>query len=1202
MSHVPVQVQSGSRLDIRLMGTFALSLDGQPVTVVSARQRRLIAWLLLHPGPQSRTHLAELFWPESDEAQALTNLRSLLTRILKDLPWLQPWLLVTRPSVGWNAALPVTVDVLSLREALKAEVDDRSLTRVQALHLGELLPEESDEWILPLRRTLQVSIEQFYAAGVRHLESHQQWPQALSCAQRWLALDELNENAWHAVIQLLALTHGRISALQAYKSCAEVLARELQVRPGPALHSLHQQLQRMDSTEKPPVQTRPLVGRHKEWQTLQSLWKRAATGRVQLVVLSGEAGVGKTHLMEDLARHVGAQGGAVASARCYGLEGQLAFAPVQALLRARPARHLAPVWRTELSRLLPELGANASTPSGQPQDTPWQRQRLFEAMARALLEHQPLLLTLDDIQWCDQDSLEWIRYLLRFDPTARMMLVLSLSSESSSEDGPLSLLLDTFRREGLLTLLALPTFGADDTRALVHSLTGSSMAPALLEKVHHESQGNCLYVVELVREGLLRGDVTELPIPDSIGALMQLRLSRLSPDARRLVDLAAVIGRQFSLDELSMVSALPTVAFLNAIEQLQRQGIMRELPGEMLEFAHHKLGQYALARMSTAARRMLHLRVAEGLEPLSAEPLASESVSLESHPHEGMPADWSGQGVRATGLPAAPPVRLAGEVGTHFERAGRGERAVQHFLKAGQASARVYATREARQWYAQALKHLGGVPGATSAASASTLLNSTSGLEQRWEALRGHEDANRELGDVEAQKRDLQAMARVVSLHPLPLWRSELAMAEARFILKDGRMSEAMGLARDAVRFAEEAGNPLRLAHAWHLVAQVLGIFAADSDVVRQILEAELAAQKFARQAGVPHIEVELLCDVAATYGFLQRLPEAEQAAHSALSLALSLGDRRLEALAHGGLARVHESQGQFAAAFSHAEAAANLSHELRRDEDEARYTCTMGYYCYRLRRLRRAIEFLRQAIQLFRSRGRQRDVALWLESLGSVYRELGAYPEARGHLNEALLWVREQRNLRREREILARLARVEVAAGRPLDGLAFAEAGLKLDLTSESIPVSAQFAEPELRYSHALALKGLGRFREAQATLQEAQRLARLHPSPFRAALLLLMNSLETELALQDGELEQAEQLMAPVLSALEQDSIGIRSPEYLWMMMSRLREAQGRSAEAADYRARAQTVVDEVTAEMEGSPLLSIWQKRVRELGLEA
>jgi len=178
-----MQPPSTASLQIRMMGGFSLQLEGQAaMSVVSARQRSLLAWELLHSGPQNRTRIAQTFWPDSDEAQALTNLRSLLTRLLKDLPDLQERILITRHTLTWNATLPYWLDVKALENTFKLPLDPASLQETQQLYAGPLLPDCDDEWLLALRRSLQEGLDKRLEAGTRYLEAHHRLDDALQCA------------------------------------------------------------------------------------------------------------------------------------------------------------------------------------------------------------------------------------------------------------------------------------------------------------------------------------------------------------------------------------------------------------------------------------------------------------------------------------------------------------------------------------------------------------------------------------------------------------------------------------------------------------------------------------------------------------------------------------------------------------------------------------------------------------------------------------------------------------------------------------------------------------------------------------------------------------------------------------------------------------------------------------------------------------
>src|SRR5262249_16225455 len=159
-----------------------------------------------------------------------------------------------------------------------------------------------------------------------------------------------------------------------------------------------------------------------------------------------EAGIGKTRLAEELLTWAGRQGIATAVAHCYAAQGPLAYAPVVAWLRSGALQAhlttLADVWLTEVTRLLPNLlEERPDLPRPGRLTESWQRQHFFEALVQAiLLSKQPLLLLLDDVQWCERETLEWLHYLLRFDPQAPLLLLGTVRSEEMTAEHPLATL------------------------------------------------------------------------------------------------------------------------------------------------------------------------------------------------------------------------------------------------------------------------------------------------------------------------------------------------------------------------------------------------------------------------------------------------------------------------------------------------------------------------------------------------------------------------------------------------------------------------------------------------------------------------------------------------------------------------------------------------------------------------------------------
>src|SRR5579859_4225200 len=415
--------------------------DGTAVTTVNVpRLQSLLAYLVLHrSGPQTRSHLAFLLWPDSTEAQAHTNLRKVLYQLRQSYPGIDHFLAVSKQSLQWRPvqdsiwSLDVEEMEVAMARATRAgEMRDATASRqayerIMQLYRGDLLPDCYDEWILPERDRLHQLFLRAAESLVALLEEEGEYEAAISVAQQLLRHDALHEVTYRQLMHLHALRGDRAAALRIYHTCVTVLERELAVEPSETTRRAYEALLKMDTAGSPrrvPIVPRgvgaPLVGRKPEWSRLQTVWRRAAAGGAHLVVLSGEAGIGKTKLAEELLAWVNRQGMTTASAHCYAAEGQLAYAPVVMWLRADALQTglatLDPVWLTEVARLLPDLLTGRSRlPHPTPMTDGWQRRHFFEALAHALVDaRQPVLLLLDDLQWCDNETLEWLHYLLHF--------------------------------------------------------------------------------------------------------------------------------------------------------------------------------------------------------------------------------------------------------------------------------------------------------------------------------------------------------------------------------------------------------------------------------------------------------------------------------------------------------------------------------------------------------------------------------------------------------------------------------------------------------------------------------------------------------------------------------------------------------------------------------------------------------------------
>jgi DNA-binding SARP family transcriptional activator len=506
-------------LEIRLLGEFQIVRAGESVAELPARIQAVLANVLLHRNaPRSRQQLAYTFWPESTDKQARANLRRLLLLLRRALPQTDDLLEITPKTVAWQPRIPVILNLATFEEGLSTAPPDgpqrrAALDSALDAYTGDLLPDCYDEWILPERERLRNAFAQALAELTLLAETERDYPVAIAYVRRLLRHDPLHEVSYRRLMRLLALTGDRAGALQTYHTCATLLRREVGVDPSPETQESYARLlhqQSSSDTALPPAQresSEQLVGRNAEWQALQQAWRRSSRGAPHWVLITGEAGMGKSRLAEEMSAWAERQAIATAYARSYASTGGVSYSPLIDLLRNDSLRtgweKLDDPWLVELSRLLPEIQTQRpDLPPPAPLTEEWQRHRLFEALGHAFLaESSPLLLVLDDLQWCDRESLEFLAFLLRFRPQARLLLVGTARSEEMLDNAPLQTVLSEVTAQGSLTQMPLTLLTAAETGQLAAQTGGVSLDGRIARRLHDDSGGNPLFVVEMVRAG-----------------------------------------------------------------------------------------------------------------------------------------------------------------------------------------------------------------------------------------------------------------------------------------------------------------------------------------------------------------------------------------------------------------------------------------------------------------------------------------------------------------------------------------------------------------------------------------------------------------------------------------------------------------------------------------------------------------------------
>ncbi len=674
------------------------------VRIRSSRTVALIGFLAAHSGsPQTRQRIAGLFWPESSDGQALTNLRRELHN-LRHVIGDDPSLVVTPRDLCWRDSDTCRVDLRVFNTertaALAAAAGGDAVAALAhgeaaiGQYRGEFLPGSYDDWLLEIRSELVRQCADLCDLISETRAGSGDLTGAAAAARRRIQLQPLEEVGYRMLMRLQADLGDRAGALSTYHHCASVLERELGVVPdGPTQELLERLMSPAEraaeprrarpTPHKPAPAARPgaahLVGRSRELGLLRERWQAAAAGQPGLVVVRGGAGVGKSRLVAAVAEQARNQGAVVAATQCFATPGRLALAPVADWLRnpvVRPGvAALGEAWRAEVDRLVPSgHGQGDNLASSRAMVDAWQRHRFFEGLARALASAgRPTLLILDNLQWCDEETLAFLAFGLALDQAAPLLVTATLRDDGSDDDAAPTDWVARMRMSGLLSELALAPLEAPDTALLASTIAGRPLREPDVALLQATTGGFPLYIVEAVR-GSQDLSHSSVPVGD-LSAVLRNRIGQVSAPAREIAGLAAAVGTDFTLDLLTEASDLDADDVVEAVDELWRRRIVQEFR-DGYDFSHDLLRDTAYGQVSPPRRWLLHRRIAQGLELL--------------HP------DGTDE--------------VAAQLAEQYARGGRPGRAVAYYGRAADLAARVFAHAEAIRLHKQALSVVSSLP------------------------------------------------------------------------------------------------------------------------------------------------------------------------------------------------------------------------------------------------------------------------------------------------------------------------------------------------------------------------------------------------------------------------------------------------------------------------------------------------------------
>jgi DNA-binding SARP family transcriptional activator len=876
-------------LRLSLLGSFRITLDGQPIVgFKSARERALLAYLAVESNrPHSREKLAALLWPDWPDQSALRNLRyslSNLRRVLREPQAETPFLLVSRDQLQFNASSDHWLDVAAFAELTEAGAtrppDPKRLEEAVALCQGAFLEGFSvadsapfEDWVSVTRERLGRELRSALELLAGSYEKEGEYERAESYARRLLALEPYDETAHRQVMRILALSGRRTAALTQYEACRRLLVEELNLEPsretaelferiraggfGPPVEASSPQVQA--AVELPaflrkaaPATEQPVfVAREGELAQLESLLTQVMSGQGRIAFVTGEAGSGKTALLQAFARRaedsnpslVAVMGncnaytgigdpylpfrevlelltgdvearlaaGTIAAETARRLWGLIPAAlPIlvesgpdlvgtflsQAALRAsrRFDRFKGARWQNRLETLL-----TAGSPSIFERAT-MQQTDLFEQYTRVLqgiAEQAPLLVLIDDLQWADPGSISLLFHLGRRLVGARLLLVGAyrpeeVALEPEGKRHPLAAVVNELSRDfGDIMINLDRAEGEHFVEAFLASEPNRFGRP-FRDMLWRQTRGNPLFTIELLRGLQDQGDVAQ----DAEGFWVEgPSLDWESLPAR----VEAVIRERISRlpEDLRRVLAAASVEGEEFTAEVVGQALMTnevevlERLSADLDQKHRIVRAHIMRRVQGKAVSRFRFRhiLFQKYVYGSLDPV--ERAQLHERVGNSLEEYFSAQEDVPT---------VSAELARHFQQAGMAEKAIRYLQRAGDAAARLAAYSEAHAHLDRALQILQEMPDSRGRNELEVSLQLSLARASRADI------AGTVWQGAIARARELcRRLGNAAEL-------SEVLGEQATFHYVQAEYETARQIGEEALSVAEEAGDPLLVA------------------------------------------------------------------------------------------------------------------------------------------------------------------------------------------------------------------------------------------------------------------------------------------------------------------------------------------------------------------------------------------------------
>jgi DNA-binding CsgD family transcriptional regulator len=842
-----------------------------------------------------------------------------------------------------------------------------------------------------------------------------------------------------------------------------------------------------------------LIGRQEEVARLHALIAQAQRGQGQLVLISGEAGIGKSRLVAEVKARAQTHGFLALQGSCFPTDRSAPYAPVLDLFGSSQTKELCARSTINLEPLTHELALLCSglvpLPSVQLQARPpglgQEKRRLFGALAdffTGLMTKQPLLLTIEDIHWSDETSLELLHHLARHCVAHPLLLMLTYRNDELAPG--LNRWLAQLDRERLAHEFVLAPLSRRDVEAMLQAILEPQRAvqAEILVSLYGLTEGNPFFIEEILKslataaaqvapdEARERQPLSELQIPRSVQGAVQQRLDHLSEAARQVVILAAVAGRRFDFALLQRITHHDEPGLLTLMKELITAQLMVEESEEQFAFRHALTREAIYRQLLLRERRALHRTIAETIEQLFAP-------RLDAH---------------------------LTELAYHFYEAGVWEKALSYAQHAGERALALYAPRVATEQFTRALKATHHLPAAPLARLYRLRGQAYETLAEFDQARSDYERAGNTAHDAGEGEIEWQAVVDLGFLwagrdyeRAGLFFRQAVLLAEqledrilyahslnrlGNWLVNTGQVAEGLQAHHQALDLFQRQQDSAGMAESYDLLGQAM---AWSGDLVngrqqheRAIALFRLLGDKKSLISTLPNASMNSCPAVAEAALVVVREPEeCERDVMEAVELARQIDWPAGEAYAELSAGLLLASFGQFGRGLAHAHKALQMAMEIGHQQWIVGAQYSLGHIYVLMLEPALALHYLDAGLQLAEKVG-----STWWTGSISVCQALAHLLESGGKQAEARLRAvmppEQEPHTLIERRLAWAWGELALARGEPQFALQIAE---QLIASAPGEPQAQPI--PRLLRLRGEALAALKRLSEAAEALEGAKR-----------------------------------------------------------------------------------------------------------------